>query len=76
MQRVRKLPTDVSRNSQMPQLQSRSELVEVLKGIAWIVGVVALFALVGQFLLLVFATALIAVALTILARAVERWTGA
>lgn len=60
----------------MSQLQSRVELVEVLKNIAWIVGVVALFAVVGQFLLLVFAAALIAVALSILASAVKRWTGA
>lgn len=60
----------------MVKRQGGSELVEVVKNIAWTVGAVALFAVVGQFLLLVFAAALIAVALTILARAVQRWTGA
>lgn len=50
-------------------------MATVLKNIAWAVGLVVLFAVVGRFLLLVFAAALTAVAFSILARAVKRRTG-
>ncbi len=62
----------------MSHLQSRAQGIDiatVLKNIAWAVGLVLLFAVIGRFLLLVFAAALIAVAFSILARAVKRWTG-
>ncbi|WP_293394156.1 AI-2E family transporter [Nevskia sp.] len=62
----------------MSQRQDRAQGIDVatvLKNIAWVVGLIVLFAVVGRFLLLVFAAALIAVAFSILARAVKRWTG-